>query len=126
MTAALLVLRFLLELLLFASFSFIGWTALDGGVMGIVAAVALPVVVAIGWGVLLSPRRIVDAPLWLRTVVELVLFACAAVGLWFGGLGIAGLGLMIAEIVVLAALWAVGQLPGAHPGESGRAAPKGR
>ncbi len=101
--AILLGLRFLLELALFASF-LLATASLVGGVAGWLAGAAAALLVALLWGLLLSPRRRVATPVAVRVVVELALFAGAA-GLLVavGSLVAAGL-LLGLELVVLALL----------------------
>lgn len=116
MTAVLLALRFLLELCLLATFAVVGWTSFDNVAARIAAAVLLPVVVAVVWGVLLSPRRRLDLPLPIRVAAELLLFGAAAVGLWAIGLTGLALGLAAAEVIVLIGLFVRGQPPGSDAG----------
>lgn len=84
--------------------------------MGWMLAIGLVVVVAVGWGLLLSPRRRVDLPLAVRVAIEVVLFAAAAVGLAWAGYAVWGWALLIGEVVVLVWLWAVGMPPGSDAG----------
>jgi hypothetical protein len=112
MTAVLLGLRFLVELCLFAAMAVVGWGAVANHLVGAVAGVVLALVVATVWGVLLSPKRRIDLPLFVRVVVELVLFATAAVGLAAQGHPSWGIALMVAEVAVLVALALRGFPPG--------------
>jgi hypothetical protein len=69
-----------------------------------VVGVAVALVVATVWGLLLSPRRRYDASPAVRIAVELVLFAAAGAGLWLSGLPGWGAALVGTEVVVLALL----------------------
>lgn len=120
MVPVLLALRFLLELCLLATFAVIGWAAFDSWVLQVAAAVLLPLIVAVCWGMLLSPRRRIDLPLSVRIVVELVLFAAAAVGLWSVGLPALAWGLGVSELVVLLLLLFSGAPPGHQPASAAR------
>ncbi|MBI1349502.1 MAG: DUF2568 domain-containing protein [Actinomycetales bacterium] len=116
MTAVLLALRFVLELCLLAAFAVIGWDAFDNVVARLVAALALPLAVALVWGMALSPRRRIDLPLVVRVLAELALFLTAAVGVWSAGFPVAAIVLAAAEVVVLGGLALRGVRPGADPG----------
>lgn len=99
----LLTVRFLLELALLAAYA-VSAARLVGGAVGWVVGVAVALVVATVWGLLLSPRRRYDASLAVRIAVELVLFAAAGAGLWLSGLPGWGAALAGTEVVVLALL----------------------
>ncbi len=79
--------RFASELGMLAALGVGGWTAgtRTGAVLGVVLAVALPVLAAVVWGRWVAPRaghRLEDLA---RLGVELVLFAAAAGGLLLAG-----------------------------------------
>jgi hypothetical protein len=111
----LLTLRFVVELVLFVSPIVIGVRAL-GSPVGLLVGVAAAAVVVVVWGWLLSPRRRVDPPLGVRVVLELVLVVAAAVGLAATGLAAFALAFVVAEVVVLGWLWALGLPPGTDVG----------
>ncbi len=115
MTAALLGLAFLLELGLLAAMAVVGFTALDGGMAGIVAASALVLAVAGLWGLLLAPRRRVDLPLPVRVCLEVALFAASSLGLAACGYLAWGVALLACEVLVLGALALRGISPGQDP-----------
>jgi hypothetical protein len=79
---ALAVVRFTAELGMLAALAYAGWRLLsDTPALGIVAAIALPVVAAVVWGAWVAPkatRRLEDPA---RLAVELVLFGAAVAGL---------------------------------------------
>ncbi|MGD9955859.1 MAG: DUF2568 domain-containing protein, partial [Candidatus Nanopelagicales bacterium] len=85
----LLTFRFLLELALLAAYV-VAVGRLAGGVLGWVAGAVVALLVAAVWGLLLSPRRRVQAPLAVRIVVELLLFVAAGVLLAASGLLVLG------------------------------------
>ncbi|MDO8309290.1 MAG: YrdB family protein [Actinomycetota bacterium] len=126
MTALLFGLRFLLELCLVAAMALVGWAAFDQPLVRFLSALALAVITAALWGVLLSPRRPVDLPVAARVGVELLLFAAAAAGLAAQGRAVWGLALLVAEAVVVLALFAVGHPPGSDVGVSGSRRPRGQ
>jgi uncharacterized protein DUF2568 len=73
-------LRFLLELGLLVG---VGWWG--GHALGWWAAVVLPLAAAFLWGSFLAPKARWTIPSLARLVLELVLFALAAVGYWRAG-----------------------------------------
>jgi len=99
----LLTFRFLLELALLAAYV-VALGRLVGGVLGWVLGAVVAVVVAGVWGLLLAPRRRVQAPLALRVVVELVLFVAAGALLAASGLVVLGIALVAAELLMLGLL----------------------
>jgi hypothetical protein len=96
--------RFLSELALLAALAFIGAAMFEGLVASVVAGVALPLAAAAIWGTFVAPR----APRHLgnpaRTIVEVLIFGFAVVGLLAYGYLVFG--------IVLAVLWAAGTLHG--------------
>jgi hypothetical protein len=111
--ALLLGLRFALELCLLAALAWWGAAAPEPPALKVVLGVGTPLLAAVTWGLFLSPRRRVDAPLVVRVALELALFTAAAAGLASIGVPLLGGALLIAEIVVLLGLLALGQPPGA-------------
>jgi hypothetical protein len=111
----LLALRFVLELCLLGSMAVIGLAAFENAAAGILTAATLVAAVGALWGALLSPRRPVDLPLPLRVVIEIVLFVIAGFGLAVSGHPSAGVVLVIAELVLLPGLAALGHPPGQGP-----------
>jgi hypothetical protein len=108
-TAALLAVRFGLEVLLLAAYAVIG-TGLVAGWAGWVLGLVLVLLVAGVWGTWLAPRRRIDSPLGVRIALELLLFVVAGVGLAVVGHPVWGVVLVVAELVVLALL----RRPGEH------------
>ncbi|GAA5149691.1 hypothetical protein GCM10025768_13220 [Microbacterium pseudoresistens] len=96
-----LVLRFLLELALLVAVAMFAWHLAPADWGWLTAAVAV-VVVAVLWGLLLSPKARYDIRPAGRFAVELVLFAGAAAGFVVIGFGIAG--------VTGFAVWAIDRL----------------
>jgi hypothetical protein len=113
---ALLALRFVVELALFAAPVAIAWSAL-GGVLGLAAGVVGAALVATVWGLALSPRRRFDAPLAARLLLELTLMAAAVVGLALTGQLVWAAALAVGEVVDLGALALLGIAPGSDVGD---------
>lgn len=109
----LLALRFGLELALLVAIVVVAVSSV-GGAVGWLLGIAVAVVAAAAWGVVLSPRRRVDAPLVVRVVVEILLFVAAGIGLALTGLAALGIALVVAEILVVGWLWALGMPPGTN------------
>lgn len=124
MRPLLLALRFALELALLAAAVVVAGRGI-GGAIGWVVGVAAALLVATVWGLLLSPRRRVDVPLPARVGVEMLLFVAAGAGLAAVGLPGWGLVLVVVEVVVVAALWALGLPPGTHVGPDPSAPARG-
>ncbi|MFW6204187.1 MAG: YrdB family protein [Actinomycetota bacterium] len=81
MRGVLLLVRFLCELAMLAAFGYWGFRTGDGAAGRALLGIGAPLVVAIVWGVLLSPKRRYDLPVVARIVIELALFGAAAVAL---------------------------------------------
>ena len=111
----LLALRFLVELALFAAPVVVAVRMIGGGI-GVLVGIAVAVVVMALWGVLLSPRRQVDAPLAVRVALEGALVIVVALALSATGLGVAALVLVVVEVVVVMWLWSMGMPPGTDVG----------
>lgn len=99
MLAALLTIRFLLELLMLAAYFAWGYSA-----AGLLGAVAATLLVAVVWGVFLSPKAPVRLSPAVRTGLEMVVFLIAAFALAALGHWLWGAALVVADIVVLVAL----------------------
>ena len=115
---ALLVLRFVVELGLFAAPVAIAWSAV-GGVLGIALGVLVSALVATAWGLVLSPRRRFDPPLAVRVALELLLMAAAVVGLALTAHTGWAVALAVGEVVDLVGLALLGITPGADVGLPG-------
>ncbi|MEZ5184355.1 MAG: YrdB family protein [Candidatus Nanopelagicales bacterium] len=118
MAPLLLAVRFALELTLLGTLGWLGFRLVDNTLAATLIAVAVVLATASVWGLLLSPRRRVNAPLGARVVVELLLFAVAAAGLALTGLPVAGISLFVIEVAVLGGLAALGYPPGSDAGRS--------
>ncbi len=75
---------FLAELGMYAGYTVLGWS-LAQGFVGIVLAVALPVTVAVMWGLFLAPKAMRPMPPAATVVVRLVLLFGGAVAAWAAG-----------------------------------------
>ncbi|HVQ86681.1 MAG TPA: YrdB family protein [Actinomycetes bacterium] len=112
MLPAVLVARFVCELcLLVGAVVFGSWLG-DDTWSSLFLAIAAGVVVGVIWGASLSPKARYSLSLPLRVVIELALFATVAVGLWRADHQLFGAALLAAEVLVLAALFALGESPG--------------
>lgn len=99
----LIVVRFLLELALWSSFTISCVRLIDGPSGWVVGALLTSVSIAV-WAVLLSPRRRVRLTVGVRVAVELVLFIVAASLLAAAGLAMAGAVLLVLELLDLGLL----------------------
>lgn len=101
MKAANLGLRFLLELCLLAALAYVGLQ------VNIVLAVVLPVVVAVVWGIFVSPKARYPLPLWAWIAVQAVLFGGAVIGLIVAGSVVLGIvfGVVVAANLALVLFW---------------------
>ena len=109
MRAAILGLRFLLEICLVAAFAWGGWSVAGGGILGGLAAAFEVVVLAIVWGLWIAPRsgrRLADPA---RFVLEVVLFVLGGWSLWIAWTPVAGVVLTVVSIVVAALTRVVGE-----------------
>ena len=84
-----LALRLLLELAALAAIASYGWQLTDNRPLGIIAAVALPLIAATLWGVFAVPADLsrsgkapVAVPGWVRLVLELAIFGFATWSLY--------------------------------------------
>jgi hypothetical protein len=105
---------FLAELGMYAGYSVLGWS-LAQGVLGVVLAVALPVTVAVVWGLFLAPKAMRPMPAAPTVVLRLVLLFGGAVAAWAAGFW--WLGLVVAVLAVVGTLLARGaerERPGLH------------
>ncbi|MFE6997551.1 YrdB family protein [Microbacterium sp. NPDC057659] len=100
---AALIVRFLLELALLAGAAVAAWRLAPGG-WSWVAAVAVPVLIAVVWGLFLSPRARITLPTVARVVLETVLFGGVGAALWATGLGGFGIALFAAWLLDRAAI----------------------
>ena len=115
MRSAALGLRFLLELALLAALAFWGFTTPDGALLKIVLGVGAPVLAAAVWATFLSPRAAVRVPGPLLVILEMALFAVAAIALNGAGQPILAIVLAIAAVaqrVTLSVLGAPAGLTG--------------
>jgi hypothetical protein len=87
-----LAIRFALELVLLAAYAYWGWHLGDGGAVGILLAVALPVLAAALWGIFKTPgdttanaQPVVAVPGVVRLALEFALIGLAAYGVWTSG-----------------------------------------
>ncbi len=75
---------FLAELGMYAGYTVLGWS-LAGGVLGVLLAVALPVTVAVMWGLFLAPRAVRALSRTRTITMRLVLLFGGAAAAWAAG-----------------------------------------
>ncbi len=105
---------FLAELGMYASYSVLGWSLAEG-VLGVVLTVALPVAVAVVWGLLLAPKAMRPIPAAPTVVLRLALMLGGALGAWAAGFW--WLGLLVAAFALVGTVLARGaerERPGLH------------
>ncbi len=101
-----LLLRFLLELALLAGAGVAAWRLTPDG-WAWAAAALVPVLVAVLWGLFLSPRARVPLSAGLKLLIETVLFAGVALALAASGLtaaAVAGVAIWAADRLAIALL----------------------
>ncbi len=94
---------FLAELGMYAGYSVLGWSLAEGFV-GVVLAVALPVAVALAWGLFLSPKAMRSMPPAPTVVMRLALMLGGALGAWVAGFW--WLGVVVAVLALAGTLLA--------------------
>jgi hypothetical protein len=98
--SAVLLVRFLLELVLLAAVAAWGWQATASTIGGIALAVAAVVVTASVWGLWVAPkawRRLADPA---RLALEVVIFVIGAAAAWVAWGAVAGVALLVASVLV--------------------------
>jgi len=70
--------RFILELCMLASFGYYGFQIAMGFSLKLLLGIGLPAVVAVIWGLFLSPRAKFDLHIIARVLMEMILFFSAA------------------------------------------------
>ena len=76
-----LLLRFLLELCMLGAVGYWGAVTGDGAAMQVLLGVGAPLVMAVVWGVFISPKAAVKLPPAAWVALQAVLFGAAAVAL---------------------------------------------
>jgi Protein of unknown function (DUF2568) len=102
-----LVLRFLLELAALAALAYGGYEATQSTAVRWALAIGLPVAGALVWGVLVSPRRAVDAPLPVRLVLEAAVLGGGVAALAIAERAASAIGFAVLLVVnrALMAIW---------------------
>jgi len=77
-----LALRFILELAALAAFAYWGATTATAGVTRIGLAIALPSLLAVVWGLFISPKARIPTGAFGRAFLGLIVFLVAAAALW--------------------------------------------
>ena len=76
-----LLIRFLLELCMLGVVAYWGFTTGDGAAMSALLGVGAPLLMAVLWGLLISPKATVELPPVAWVALQAVLFGVAAVAL---------------------------------------------
>lgn len=106
---AALGLRFILELCLLAAFAFWGYQTGGSTLSKIILLIVAPLGAAVVWGLFIAPKSTFHPPGSVRLVLEIALFALAAVGLAATGRGLLALILIVAFFVDDALLYFSGK-----------------
>lgn len=97
---------FLLELVAFASFGYWGYHAGAGKAFGVLLAAAVPLAVAVLWGMFLSPKASVAAFAYsARTALKFIVFALASAALFASGHHALGAALLASSVVLVSAVF---------------------
>ena len=80
-----LLLRFLLELCMYASVGYWGFKTHEGWIMKLTFGIGLPVLMAVLWGVFLSPKATRPLRGLPREILELILLGSGAIALLASG-----------------------------------------
>jgi hypothetical protein len=94
-----LLIRFLLELCMLAAIGYWGFKTGSGVAMKLILGIGLPLLIAVVWGLFLSPKATHPLRGLSRELVELILFGSGAVALWTSGRTTLG-GIYTAVLVV--------------------------
>jgi len=106
-----LAIRFALELALLASLAYWGWHLGDGGLVGVLLAVAIPMAAGALWGIFRTrgdtgaAEPTVAIPGVLRLALEFALIGFAAYGVWSSGSRAAAETLLTAFALHYAVTW---------------------
>lgn len=77
-----LLVRFLLELCMLAALAYWGWRTGTAGLAKIGLSILLPLIAAIGWGLVMAPKASHRLTGWKYAALEVVFFGAAAAALW--------------------------------------------
>lgn len=94
-----LAVRFALELCMLTAYGWCGYHSGVGTMKGVLLAIILPLVVAIAWGLFLSPKAKVKLHIGTRVVMELILFGVAAWLLYNAGMVAEGMALLTIFVI---------------------------
>jgi chromate transport protein ChrA len=112
---AILTVRFLCELGAVAAVAFWGYHT-AGGLAGVALGLLCAAALMIFWATFLAPRRRVDAPLPLRLLLELAVWAVAACALWSAGRSTLAAVFFVAAVITGAAnAWSSPEPPNTAP-----------
>ena len=102
-----LLVRFLLELCMLAAVGYWGFEIGSGAAMKIILGIGLPLLIAVVWGLLLSPKATYPLRGISRELLELTLFGSGAVALFASNLLVLGWAYTILVILnkILMVVW---------------------
>lgn len=92
--------RFAVELVAFATFGLWGFLAFPLPWPGALIGIAAPVLAALVWALVLSPRAVFSLDLYLRSLIEIALCTAAAFAWW--QLGLPVVAIVFAVVAALA------------------------
>lgn len=81
-----LLVRFLIELCALGALGYWGFHSENGIFIKIVYGIGAPLLAAVIWGMFVAPRASVEAPCWLRLLLEIIVLGFAALALYFAKL----------------------------------------
>ena len=111
--------RFITELCLLAAAAAWGIGSASDAWSQILLGFGSLLVVGVIWGSFLSPKARVALPLPARLSVEVALFLIVAAGLWAIGYPALAIALVVADLLILGLLFALGDEPGRLDGAKG-------
>ncbi|MFB9279441.1 YrdB family protein [Cohnella cellulosilytica] len=103
---SILALFFLLEILAMIAFGYYGYHIESGTAVNMILAIALPLAVAILWGVFLSPKA--SLPVFsfpIRTALKFVVFVLASAALYATEQRVLGLAFLAVSFLIVAAVF---------------------
>lgn len=98
-----LTLAFVLELTALGALALWGWKIADATPVKLLAAVGMPLVAAVAWGLYAAPNATSDHPL-LAVATKIAVFGGAAIGLWvvnYRGFAIVFVAVLIGNLLAI-------------------------
>ncbi|WP_052702937.1 YrdB family protein [Paenibacillus beijingensis] len=105
--SGLLAVLFLLELSALAAFGYWGFQTGNGQLLKIVLGIGTPLLVAVFWGMVVSPKASFPVPVPVRSLLQLLVFSLAALALYASARQTLAVAFLIVAVidVVLVYLW---------------------